>query len=907
MSAPPSKRKSRCPWIAELAQFDNPLPVDLEASRAITSRFKFLSDVSSKNFSLKNPAQNPAGVGIVGSVIGRQVWVVSDEPQKTGTFDPSVNPNPADIPLRSGLMAYNLVKKRALLEQSRQLAEKDGSSGGSPRVLPERVSASFSKATEYLALTQCDDGHWAGDYGGPHFLLPGLVITCHLIQHDVGDVWKEAMRRYLINHQQKDGGWGIHIEGRSGVFCSCLSYVALRLLGVPPSSPVCVRARGFIRRGGGPARCPQWGKVWMALAGVFDWRGVPPVPVELWALPTWFPFHPAHMWCHARLVYLPMSYLSAQRVRGPETPLIASIRRELFSPSEEMMGDERRMEGVLQRVNWTSVRFSRSSSKDVFRPIGLASLALYVCAHVYELLGNGPFGIFGWLKKRGIGFALEYMREEDEGTNFLCIGPVNKLLNMCCHWHASGCNPNDPHVLKHIPRLYDYMWVSEDGAKMQGQVGSQVWDASFAVQALLQSPKSLTPLAEDSLSGAVSFLVQSRFEGPPSVGRRFSETPFAGGWPFTVRAAHWQVSDCTAEAFAAMLALRARGARKVDSGSSQTLSLPELRESASLLVSMQNRNGGWAAYQKKRAGAWYELLNPSEVFGDIMLDYPHVECSGSVTHSLVAYLNAEPEGPRHAPVVDAVLRGVHFILSHQKPDGSWHGSWGVCFTYAAFLACRALVASCLSGPVSHTVSRGGKAKGKVGVMRQRIIKAVMGCADFLLRKQRSDGGWQEAFKSCATLQWEETPQPCPSPEGSVRNGLSEKPVSEISWTIAEGGDGDGLGQSLEDGPERLGCTDCVQTAWAVLALLEVLSLYQEESAGMGARGGSGKAWEEIELVQRGARRGIEFLVSAQKGDGDWRQNGCAGVFNNTVGISYANYRNIFPTWALAKFLDLGLQ
>ena len=40
------------------------------------------------------------------------------------------------------------------------------------------------------------------------------------------------------------------------------------------------------------------------------------------------------------------------------------------------------------------------------------------------------------------------------------------------------------HVCRHIPRLYDFLWVAEDGMKMQGYNGSQLWDTTFAVQAI---------------------------------------------------------------------------------------------------------------------------------------------------------------------------------------------------------------------------------------------------------------------------------------------------------------------------------------------------------------------------------------------------------------------------------------
>ena len=34
-------------------------------------------------------------------------------------------------------------------------------------------------------------------------------------------------------------------------------------------------------------------------------------------------------------------------------------------------------------------------------------------------------------------------------------------------------------------RLYDYLWLAEDGMKMQGYNGSQLWDTAFAVQVQL--------------------------------------------------------------------------------------------------------------------------------------------------------------------------------------------------------------------------------------------------------------------------------------------------------------------------------------------------------------------------------------------------------------------------------------
>ena len=52
------------------------------------------------------------------------------------------------------------------------------------------------------------------------------------------------------------------------------------------------------------------------------------------------------------------------------------------------------------------------------------------------------------------------------------------------------------------------------------------------------------------------------------------------------------------------------------------------------LLSMQNSNGGYSSYETKRAGSVMELLNPAEVFGDIMVDYTYVECTSAVMQAL---------------------------------------------------------------------------------------------------------------------------------------------------------------------------------------------------------------------------------------------------------------------------------
>jgi squalene/oxidosqualene cyclase-like protein len=318
------------------------------------------------------------------------------------------------------------------------------------------------------------------------------------------------------------------------------------------------------------------------------------------------------------------------------------------------------------------------------------------------------------LRDRAMKRVLAIIRAEDEATGFVCLGPVNKLFNTLV-WHFE--NPAGPEVSRHLARLPDYLWRGADGVKMQGYNSSQLWDTAFAVQAIAATGRGAG--MRGTLNEASRYIEANQVITDVADRERAYRDRSRGGWPFSTRTHGWPISDCTAEGMKAAMLL--------DAAVGGCVSVERLGEAADLLLSMQNEDGGWATYEKTRGPAWLERLNPSDCFADIMIDPSYVECTSAALQALAAYRAKHP-GTHDRAIGAAIARGRDFILEVQRNDGSWEGSWGICFTYGTWFGTWGLRAAGL--PADHP--------------------ALARAAAFLLEKQLPDGGWGETADSNRT-------------------------------------------------------------------------------------------------------------------------------------------------------------
>ncbi|KAF2021085.1 terpene synthase [Aaosphaeria arxii CBS 175.79] len=660
---------------------------------------------------------------------------------------------------------------------------------GLPKLQPAKTPLeSASNGLEFFSKLQLPPGNWACEYGGPMFLLPGLVITWYVTETPIPKPWAIEMKNYLFARQNpKDGGWGLHIEGESSVFGIAMNYTTLRLLGVDADDERMVKARKRLWELGGAVNGPHWAKFWLSVLGVFEYEIVNPVPPELWLLPDWVPISPWRWWIHMRQVMLPMSYIWSKRWSYPLNDLTRQLRTELLTQPYET-------------INLESHRNTISPIDNYHPKSWVLRLLFWLVIHIWM-----PLLRPNWMKKRAEEWTWWLIEAEDENTSYSNLGPVNGPMNTLAAYIQLG--PDSVPFKEHLKTLPEFLWMKDEGMLMNGTNGVQTWDTSFLVQGVLTGGFIEDPKWKPMLIKAMEFLEDQQILEECRDQHKCYRQQRKGAWGFSTRKQGYTVSDCTSEGFKSILTLQ----KHPTANYPQLISERRCLDAIDVILTMQNEGGGCASYEPTRGSELLEHLNAAEVFGRIMIEYNYPECTTACVTALHMAQKYYPDY-RANEVKTFKAAAIEYIRRSQLPDGSWYGSWGICFTYATMFAVESL--SCGGEHYSNS---------------ERVRRACK----FLLDRQMEDGGWGETYKSCELGVYDQHPE-----------------------------------------------SQVVQTAWAVIALLE-------------------SDFPDPEPLKKALR----LIMSRQQPNGEWKQEAIEGVFNKSCMISYPNYKFIFPIKALGMFVQ----
>src|ERR1700683_364929 len=538
------------------------------------------------------------------------------------------------------------------------------------RNLDSQTEQAVANSRNYLLSTQTQEGYWWSELEADTTLESDYILYLHILdQLDSPKVAKLA--NYIRKKQLPDGGWNIFEGGPSELNATIKAYMALRLAGEPAADPDLVRAKDKVIELGGIEGTNSYVRFYLAMVGAVPWSIVPCIPPELMLLPDWVPINIYQMSSWTRGIVIPLSIIYANK---PDWHLPPGVTvNELFKTKGEKPHS---FDWDKRIVTW----------RNVF-------LLLDRGLKIYERSRWKPF------RKLALSYARRWMLERLERTEGLAtIYPA--MMNSIYALLAEGEDQNDPLVDREIKFLARYEIEEDETIRVQPCI-SPVWDTAIAMVSLEEA--GLDP-AHPALINAERWIVRNQILGSGDWQVK-NQNADPGGWAFEFRNDFYPDVDDTA------FVLMALG-RVADPDSERLRN--SMRRGLAWLVSMQNGDGGWGAFDHENN---LQFLNHIP-FADhnAMLD----PSTADVTARTVECLG-QMGWPANHPVIQ---RARAFIRHEQTPDGSWFGRWGVNYIYGSSSVLRALEMIGLSK----------------GADCQRA-------ADWLRSVQNADGGFGESVLS----------------------------------------------------------------------------------------------------------------------------------------------------------------
>ena len=591
--------------------------------------------------------------------------------------------------------------------------------------LQERLALAVERGAQHLLSLQAAEGYWVGELEADTTLESDYIYYLNVLgKAEPTRIAKLA--NYIRRRQLEDGGWNIYVGGPSELNATVKGYFALRLAGDAQDAPHMLRAKERILALGGLEATNSYTRFYFALVGVLDWDMAPAVPPEILLLPNWFYFNIYEMSSWTRGIVIPLAILYALKPRWT-LPVEIDVNELFVKPGRGATS-----------FDWDKQLFSW---RNLFLAIDRAYKIYDTHAPWKPLRGRAVARAQKWL--------IEHL-ERSEGLGAIYPAMMNAIFALV----ASGHVPDSEITSREIAELAKFEIEEQDTIRVQPCI-SPVWDTCIAMVALEEAG---LPPNHPALVKAADWLLENQITGRGDwqVKNRDAEP---GGWAFEFRNEWNPDVDDTAFVLMALQRVDFPDKARMDKA---------IRLGVQWLLSMQNRSGGWGAFDRDNDK---EILTKIP-FADhnAMIDPATADVTARVVECLGRY-GWRGEHP-------AIARAEKFLKQDQAADGSWFGRWGVNYVYGTGGVIRALEAVGLAArdyaqrgaewlravqntdggygeSIASYYGEADKAKGVstasqtawglIGLLASgdRQGESVLRAVDFLLRDQRADGSWEE--------------------------------------------------------------------------------------------------------------------------------------------------------------------
>jgi squalene-hopene/tetraprenyl-beta-curcumene cyclase len=590
--------------------------------------------------------------------------------------------------------------------------------------LVQKLAQVIERGAQYLLSVQSAEGYWVGQLEADSTLESDYIYYLNVLgKAEPGRIAKLA--NHVRRTQLPDGGWNNYPDGPSVVNATVKAYFALKLAGDSIDAPHMQRAKTCIHNLGGLEASNSYVRFNLALVGALDWNMTPAVPPELILFPNWFSFNIYEMSSWTRGFLVPMSILYALKPRWT-LPMDVCVDELFRTPGRGATA----FDWDRQLVSWRNF--------------------FLVADRAYKLYDRLPWKpLRGRAMQQASAWMLDHM-EHSEGLAAIFPGFMNSTFVLL----AMGQSPDDPLPAREIAQFGRLELEEEDTIRIQPCV-SPVWDTAIAMVALEEA--GLEP-NHPALVRAATWLLDKQIinHGDWQIKNRDAEP---GGWAFEFRNDWYPDVDDTGFVLLAL--------QRVDYPDRERMKIA-IHRGIQWLLSMQNRDGGWGAFD--RDNDKHFLTNIPFADHNAMIDPATADVTARVMECL-ARLGWPGDHP-------AMQRGEAFLKRDQSTEGAWYGRWGVNYIYGTGGVLRALDAA---GLVARDYARRAAAwlrsvqnadggygetcasytdeslKGKGPSTPSQTAWALIGllaagdqhepcvgrALNFLLNRQNTDGSWDE--------------------------------------------------------------------------------------------------------------------------------------------------------------------
>ncbi len=556
-----------------------------------------------------------------------------------------------------------------------------------------KLTNCIENSKNFLINLRENDEYWNARLDSNIGLNAQYILLKYFLGIDIHTQRDQKIIQYIINNQQQDGSWNIYENGPGHLSYSITSYFALKLYGYSPDEPIMERARSFILKEGGIKNANVETKFWLALFDQYSWEGLPPIPVQILLAPNSFVFsiYNISYWCRVSLVPMSVLYNKKMIIKPPKHAYIDELYVNLDEKKDIRFDIETKkllsLENILIRMS-KAAKLLEKASPEILDKIALKKAKDWILHHQDD---SGDWG--------GIYPAMQY-----------------SIMAL----KVFGYSNNSPEIKRGLEALERFQIETENDI-MLSACTSPVWDTGWSLYALNNLG---FPIDDPIVDKAISWLYSQQIfrEGDWCI-KNPDALPAA--WCFQFYNDFYPDTDDTAVVLMSII--------------------PSLREikyhepfklSVIWLLSMQNNDGGWGAFERNvdKEIMNYLPLNDIKNFLD--------ESTADVTGRILELL-----GKLGFTIKDPVIqRAVRFLRDQQEDFGAWYGRWGVNYIYGTWSVIRGLESV------------------KENMTEPYIQKAIK----WLKSHQNENGGWGES---------------CLSYEDLSHAGVGKSTASQTAWAV----------------------------------------------------------------------------------------------------------------------------